>query len=156
MKLVEEQALERRERILVAARECIAKRGATDLTIRDLAEACRVSVPTLYRTFGSKDALVTEAIRSFFQSSVLGDAIARTGLRGHGRMLAMIDLRGQSVLQMPEYNRQLVSLYMSAGAGRGLSWEITAEITREAHEALVEIRAAGQLQEGPERSRQAG
>ena len=60
MKLIEEQALERRERILEATRQFIAEHGAMDLTIRDLARACRVSVPTLYRTFGSKQDLLAE------------------------------------------------------------------------------------------------
>ena len=45
MKLVEEQSLERHERILETVRQCIAEKGVIDLTIRDLAESCRVSVP---------------------------------------------------------------------------------------------------------------
>ena len=73
MNLIEEQALERRERILETVRQCIASQGVLDLTIRDLATACRVSVPTLYRGFGSKEQLLVEAIRSFFNSDVLGE-----------------------------------------------------------------------------------
>ena len=47
MKLVEEQSLERHERILETVRQCIAEKGVIDLTIRDLAESCRVSAINL-------------------------------------------------------------------------------------------------------------
>ena len=124
MKLIEEQALERRERILEATRQFIAENGAVDVTIRDLARACRVSVPTLYRTFGSKQDLLAEAIRSYFNVEVLGEALESTGLRGHQRMLKMIDLCGQSIQDLPEYNRQLVALYLGSDVGHSLSWEI--------------------------------
>jgi len=145
MKLIEEQALERRERILEATRQFIAEHGAVDLTIRDLARACRVSVPTLYRTFGSKQDLLAEAIRSFFNVEVLGQALESTGLRGHQRMLKMIDLCGQSISNLPDYNRQLVALYLGSDVGRSLSWEITEQITNDAERALQEISAAGEL-----------
>ena len=145
MKLIEEQAMERRERILEATRQFIAEHGVVDLTIRDLARACRVSVPTLYRTFGSKQDLLAEAVRSFFNVEVLGDALERTGLRGHQRLLMMIDLCGQSILDLPEYNRQLMALYLGSNVGRSLSWEITEQMTDDAECALKEIKEAGEL-----------
>ncbi len=145
MKLIEEQALERRERILEATRQHIAEHGAVDLTIRDLAKACRVSVPTLYRTFGSKQDLLSEAIRSFFNAEVLGQALESTGLKGHRRMLMMIDLCGQSVQHLPEYNRQLMALYLKSDVGRSLSWEIAEQITSDTEAALADIKAAGEL-----------
>lgn len=52
MDLVAEQRLERRARILAAVRELLAERGWREVTIRDLARHCRVSVPTLYNQFG--------------------------------------------------------------------------------------------------------
>ena len=64
MDLVTEQKLERRERILASARELIAERGYEGLTMRDLAAHCRVSVPTLYNQFGSKDSLLAAAVET--------------------------------------------------------------------------------------------
>jgi AcrR family transcriptional regulator len=58
MSLFEEHKAERRERILKAARKLVAERGYDGLTMRDLARAARVSVPTLYNLFGSKDAIL--------------------------------------------------------------------------------------------------
>ena len=62
MSLMDEQMRERRGRILEAARELLAERGYAAVTVRELAERCGVSVPTLYNRFESKDALIAEAV----------------------------------------------------------------------------------------------
>jgi AcrR family transcriptional regulator len=145
MKLIEEQALERRERILEIVRQCIAERGVGELTIRDLAAACRVSVPTLYRGFGSKEQLLVEAVSSFFNSEVLGDQLESTGLTGAPRLLAIVDLCGKTIEDMPEYNQQLFTLFMSSDFGGRLGWDITESISQAAGQALEEIKQAGEL-----------
>lgn len=147
MNLVEEQALERRERILATVRECIAEKGVIELTIRDLAKACRVSVPTLYRGFGSKEQLLVEAIRSFFNSEVLGEQLENTGLTGSRRLLAIVDLCGKTIEEMPEYNQQLFALFMSSDFGAQLGWDITESITHYVRLGLLEIQQAGELQQ---------
>ena len=145
MNLVEEQALERRERILETVRQCIATQGVLELTIRDLATACRVSVPTLYRGFGSKEQLLVEAVRSFFNSEVLGDKLENTGLSGAPRLLAIVDLCSQTIVDMPEYNEQLFTLFMNSDYGGQLGWDITESISQSARQALDEIRLGGEL-----------
>ena len=145
MNLVQEQALERRARILETVRQCIAKQGVLDLTIRDLASACRVSVPTLYRTFGGKEELLVEAVRSFFNSDVLGDKLEGTGSRGAARLLAIIDLCSKTMQDMPEYNQQLFTLFMNSDYGGQLGWDINESITLSARQALVEIQEDGDL-----------
>ena len=52
------QMAERRQRILAAAREIIAGRGYEALTMRELARASRVTVPTLYNLIGGKQAVL--------------------------------------------------------------------------------------------------
>jgi len=148
MKLVEEQALERRERILQSVRDCIATQGVLELTIRDLATACRVSVPTLYRGFGSKEQLLVEAVSSFFNSDVLGDKLDNTGHTGASRLLAIIDLCSQTIEELPEYNQQLFRLFMNSDYGGRLGWDITESICQAARQALDEIRQAGELRDG--------
>jgi AcrR family transcriptional regulator len=145
MKLIEEQAMERREHILETVRQCIAERGVSDLTIRDLAAACRVSVPTLYRGFGSKEQLLVEAVSSFFNSDVLGDQLETTGLSGAPRLLAIVDLCGKTIEDMPEYNQQLFTLFMSSDFGGRLGWDITESISQSAGQALRDIQVAGEL-----------
>jgi AcrR family transcriptional regulator len=145
MKLIEEQALERREHILETVRQCIARQGVLELTIRDLATACRVSVPTLYRGFGSKEQLLVEAVRSFFDSAVLGDRLESTGLAGAPRLLAIVDLCSQTIEDMPEYNQQLFRLFMNSDYGGQLGWDITESISQSARQALDDIRREGEL-----------
>jgi AcrR family transcriptional regulator len=145
MNLIEEQALERRERILETVRQCIATQGVLELTIRDLATACRVSVPTLYRGFGSKEQLLVEAVRSFFNSEVLGEKLENTGLSGAPRLLAIVDLCSQTIEDMPEYNAQLFRLFMNSDYGGQLGWDITESISQSARQALDEIRLEGEL-----------
>jgi AcrR family transcriptional regulator len=147
MNLVEEQALERRERILETVRQCIAEQGVLQLTIRDLAQACRVSVPTLYRGFGSKEQLLVEAVSSFFNSQVLGDQLNQTGLSGAPQLLAIVDLCGSTIEDMPEYNQQLFTLFMSSDYGGKLGWDITESITRSVVQALHDIKQQGELQD---------
>lgn len=145
MKLVEQQSLERHERILETVRQCIAEQGVADLTIRDLAESCRVSVPTLYRRFGSKEQLLVEAIRSFFNSEVLGDQLENNSSRGADRLLAIIDLCGKTIADMPEYNQQLFTLFTSSEFGARLGWDFTESITFYVRQSLVEVAESGEL-----------
>lgn len=147
MKLVEEQTLERHERILETVRQCIAEKGVADLTIRELAQSCRVSVPTLYRRFGSKEQLLVEAIRSFFDSQVLGNQLQNNNLRGAERLLAIIDLCGKTIADMPEYNQQLFALFTSSEFGARLGWDITESITFYVRQGLIEIDESGELQD---------
>lgn len=145
MNLVEEQALERRQRILETVRQCIASQGALQLTIRDLAKACRVSVPTLYRSFGSKEQLLVEAVSAFFNSDVLGEKLEHTHLSGAKRLLAIVDLCSQTIEDMPEYNQQLFALFMNSDYGGKLGWDITESISQSTRHALEEIRLDGEL-----------
>jgi AcrR family transcriptional regulator len=64
MSLFDQHKAERRARILGAARKLVAKRGYDGLTMRDLARAARVSVPTLYNLFGSKDAILVAELEA--------------------------------------------------------------------------------------------
>jgi AcrR family transcriptional regulator len=48
---------ERRQRILGAARRLVAERGYEALTMRELAQVSRVTVPTLYNLIGGKAVL---------------------------------------------------------------------------------------------------
>ncbi|MGH9362599.1 MAG: TetR/AcrR family transcriptional regulator, partial [Thermoanaerobaculia bacterium] len=70
MSLLEEHKAERRARILAAARELIAERGYEGLTMRDLAHASRVSVPTLYNLFGGKQAILLGELEETFERVV--------------------------------------------------------------------------------------
>jgi len=91
---VTEQKLERRARILAAARELIAQRGYEALSMRELAAHCRVSVPTLYNQFGGKQALLAAAVESHFAGLLAGtraplESAARAARQGSGSRRAL-------------------------------------------------------------------
>jgi AcrR family transcriptional regulator len=66
MGLREENAERRRQRILAAARELVADGGMSGWSMRKLAHAARVSVPTLYNLFGSKEEIRQAMCAGFF------------------------------------------------------------------------------------------
>ena len=57
MGLREKNLERRRQRILAATRALIAREGADGWSMRKVAQAAEVSVPTLYNLFGSKDEI---------------------------------------------------------------------------------------------------
>ncbi len=113
MNLFEEHKAERRARILAAARELIAERGYDGLTMRDLARASRVSVPTLYNLFGGKQALLLAELESTFAAVVAGIATARTG-GVVDRAIATCDAGNADVLAVPRYSRELILLFLTS------------------------------------------
>jgi AcrR family transcriptional regulator len=138
MNLFEEHKAERRARILAAARELIAERGYDGLTMRDLARASRVSVPTLYNLFGGKQALLLGELESTFAAVVAGIATARTG-GVVDRALATCDAGNADLLAVPRYSRELILLFLTSPD--------TAPLRRSSAESYAELMA-GVLRDG--------
>ena len=113
MSLMDEQMRERRGRILEAARELLAERGYAAVTVRELAERCGVSVPTLYNRFESKDALIAEAVQDHFHS-ILRAAGSGGEAPGHERLLAIVGRCVQEVTRLSDYHRALLSAFARA------------------------------------------
>jgi AcrR family transcriptional regulator len=59
--------LARRTRIIAVTHELIAELGIEGITMRDLAQRCGVAVATLYNQFGSREAIIAEALRGDFE-----------------------------------------------------------------------------------------
>lgn len=144
MDLVTQQLHERRERILAAARELIGERGYQSLTMRDLAARCRVSVPTLYNQFGSKNALMSAAIQSHFTGLLAGDR-ARTDATGYERLIAVVGLCSAEMRRLPEYHRALVGAFMEMRDTAQTQAVLTADLGQELSRALASMRASRQL-----------
>lgn len=64
--LREENIERRRQRILTATRELIGRDGVDGWSMRKVADAADVSVPTLYNLFGSKDEIRAALVGGFF------------------------------------------------------------------------------------------
>ena len=144
MSLFDEHKAERRRKIGAAARKLVAERGYDGLTMRDLARAARVSVPTLYNLFGSKDAILVaeleaEAAKIASRIDLSGSFFAR-GMSGFEAGMQMIE-------ESPEFHRAVMRMAMTSPE--------TGPMRRRAENAFIAImagnltaaKAAGQLAE---------
>lgn len=111
--LFELHKAERRARILAAARKLIARRGVEGLTLRDLAAAAAVSVPTVYNLVGGKQAVLTALL-----DEMLARIAARLGEAAGGgvveRALALCEAGWTETLAEPSYFRGLVRAFLVA------------------------------------------
>lgn len=71
---------ETRERILTAAREVIGRKGKRGATTREIADVAGVNEATLFRHFGTKEALLVACAQHFCGYLVLADVAG--GLHG--------------------------------------------------------------------------
>lgn len=68
---------ETRERILVAAREVIGRKGKRGATTREIADVAGVNEATLFRHFGTKEALLVACAQHFCGYMQLADVAAQ-------------------------------------------------------------------------------
>jgi len=123
MDLVTEQRLARRSMILAAVRQMIVDRGYEAVTIRELAEVCRVSVPTLYNQFGGKDQLLAAAIEDHFRSAYDSQDFQQAD-PGLARLLTLIDQSAGQLLDMSTYHQRLISAFSSLGSTTRLQMRV--------------------------------
>ncbi|HWM87961.1 MAG TPA: TetR/AcrR family transcriptional regulator [Kofleriaceae bacterium] len=145
MGLLEEHKAERRERIRAAARRLVAARGYEGLTMRDLARAARVSVPTLYNLFGSKDAILTAEL----ESSVLRVAaeLPSGGESFFARGMAAFEAGMRVITDAPEFYRQLMRLFLTSPEARAIRRRTEEGYIAIMTSNLSAAKAAGQLAE---------
>ncbi len=113
MSLHEENKAERRRRVIAAARRLIAEHGYEGLNMRALADAARVSVPTLYNLFGSKHAILAAEMQEAFANVAAvvdpkkrGDAIERAA--------ALLQAGIGNLLAVPGFYRELVHVMLTS------------------------------------------
>jgi AcrR family transcriptional regulator len=130
MSLLEEHKAERRARIMAAARKLVVTKGYDGLTMRDLARAARVSVPTLYNLFGSKDAILVAELEAS------APKIAARMIAGNSfftRGMAAFEAGMQQIEEAPEFHRAVMHMAMTSPE--------TAPMRRRAEEGYIAIMA---------------
>jgi AcrR family transcriptional regulator len=142
MSLLEEHKDERRKRILAAARKLVVTEGYDGLTMRDLAAAARVSVPTLYNLFGSKDAILVAELQA---SAPKIAARMQSGTTYFTRGMAAFEAGMDLIAEAPEFHRAVMRMALTSPE--------TAPMRRGAEDGFIAImagnlsaaKAAGQL-----------
>lgn len=144
MDFLAQQMAERRERILAAARDVIGQRGFEALTMRDLARASRVTVPTIYNLIGSKEQVLFAAIEeqtARFEAGLAGGTELAPEARVHVVVHACVD----EYLRMPRYYRTLLRLLFLSDAAGPMRARVDRAISIPLGEALRALQASGEL-----------
>jgi len=146
MDLVTEQRLARRTAILETARQMIAEVGYDAVTVRDLAERCRVSVPTLYNQFGGKDQLLGLAVEEHFLN-VLNDAQLDEASPGFQRLLRIVDQCAEQLYTLSAYHQRLLEAFASLDQTTTVQQQIAMQLTAVFTRELETMSRARQLED---------
>jgi AcrR family transcriptional regulator len=114
MSLVEEQMAERRSRILAAARALISAGGFDGLTMRQLADEARVSVPTVYNLIGNKYLLLEALVKEQFAEAVAALAKLPGNLAVTDYIELMPGVSHDVLLANPGYTRALIHIFLTS------------------------------------------
>jgi AcrR family transcriptional regulator len=134
----------RRERILEAAREIIADRGYEGLTMRELAAASRVTVPTVYNLIGGKDAVLFAAVEGQTERFVRAIESSRGGSPAAGA-IAVVDASVRELLRLPRYYRTLLRLLYTSEAAEAVSREVNRALSHQFARGIEALDEAGDL-----------
>jgi AcrR family transcriptional regulator len=131
MSLFEENKAERRARILAAARKLVAKRGYDGLTMRDLARAAKVSVPTLYNLFGGKDAILVAELQA--AAARMAAALPPPEAGFFARGAATFEAGMRMIEEAPDFFRAVIRMVFTSPE--------TAPMRHRAEDAFIAIMA---------------
>lgn len=111
--------VERRRRILREARRMIIESGIAAFNVRDLCARAGIAQKTLYNAFGSKEAVVTMAIRQY-----LADFLGRMSLANEpdtieGRLERFIKVHSRNI-QIRPYTSAIMAVYNAPTAAPGV------------------------------------
>ena len=129
----------RRERILDSARDLISDQGFDKLTMRALAQASGVTVPTIYNLIGNKDAVLGAAIHDgtmrFF-----GDVPSSSN-----NPVSILEKNVSELLRHPAYYRPLLRILLNGVASEAMS-EIDGLYLRHLCATLESMAERGELE----------
>jgi AcrR family transcriptional regulator len=144
VELLERRMAERRERILAAAREIIAEGGFEGLTMRALARASRVTVPTIYNLIGSRDRVLIAAVEEQTERFLAGIEAGEHATPA-ARLLSVVEACVRELLRQPRYYRSLLRLLASSPEAAKVRTEVGRTLARELGRGLDDLRDAGEL-----------
>lgn len=140
-------ALARRSRIIDVTRELIAELGIEAITMRDLAQRCSVAVATLYNQFGSREAIIAEALRGDFEGRYQPLSQRTSGLDAAGKVRERIGdaVRGMTG-SLRGYTRSVMFFYFHHKPDSQLRSAIHDFVVSDFLSIVREIESLGDLQ----------
>ena len=145
MELVERQMRRRREQILEAARGIIAERGFEALTMRELAAASRVTVPTVYNLVGSREEVLFAAVEEQTARFVAAIECGRGRSPASGA-LAVVEACVRELLRRPRYYRSLLLLIFTSDSASEVRRTVNRALRTQFAHAVAGLDAAGALE----------
>ncbi|MCB2014587.1 MAG: TetR/AcrR family transcriptional regulator [Sphingobium sp.] len=137
--------IERRHRILAAARQLIAEKDIHDISMDEVAEQAQVAKRTLYNIFRNRDLLIAAAIYKYFEDFEKKIRY-RTEPASPARMIEHLDVVIRRNLEVRSYTRALLAAFFSPDADDDVRRTIF-EIAAHSHRPWVErLYRDGQLQ----------
>ncbi len=144
MRLQTAQMAERREGILAAAREIIGELGYEGLTMRDLARASRVTVPTIYNLVGGKEAVLFAAVEEQTERFVAGVEQVDDAAPA-ARVLSVVDACTRELLRLPRYYRSLLRLLFASDAAAPARDAVGRALAAQLAQGVRDLRDSGEL-----------
>ena len=137
---------DRRQRIIGATREIVAKHGYDGMVMSKVAEQARVSPTTLYNLFNTKDQLLHESLRDLLIEQTRRVRKASGGPSWR-YLLEMIQDGARMAESEPAYAEAITQAMLRAGPGDSLIETLLRSTQREMQKSLDIMQREGELDE---------
>ena len=111
--------VERRRRILAEARRMIATEGVAGFNVRDLCARAHIAQKTLYNAFGSKENVISMAIRQYLADFMDRVVFTHDQTSVKGRLERYVKVHSRNT-QIRPYTTAIMSVYNSPTAEGGV------------------------------------
>ena len=150
MKILTAVQQQRRERILLSARDQLSQFGYEGLNMRELAVIADVSTSTLYNLYQSKDTLILAALED--QLADINAVVAETNTSGLGRFLARVEAVADQIVETPKYAEAMGKMLFGADAHDPIVQLLIGSSLSFNREELAEMAGCGELRQETDRN----
>ena len=150
MKILTAVQQQRRERILLSARDQLSQLGYEGLNMRELAVIADVSTSTLYNLYQSKDTLILAALED--QLADINAVVAKTNTSGLGRFLARVEAVADQIVETPKYAEAMGKMLFGADAHDPIVQLLIGTSLSFNREELAEMASCGELRQETDRN----